>query len=142
MQPKLLLRIAAVLMLMHTIGHMYGALGHSLPPDPKLAAIISGMQTEHFNFMGRSASLGLFFTGYGMTIIFVLLLIAVQLWILSARPSRPIAVILGLYLITQAVIEYIYFFPMAAAISLAAAVLTLLAGGTVHIRRMGTEAVG
>jgi hypothetical protein len=139
MQPKLFLRIAAALMAWHTIGHSFGALGHSIPPNPRLAAVITGMQTEHFDFMGRSASLGLFFSGYGITMIFVLLLITIQLWMLSAKPNKPILFSLGLFLAAQAVTEYIYFFPMAAIVSLLASLLALMAAGTITIKTPKTE---
>lgn len=133
MPPKLSLRIAAALMLLHTIGHTFGALGQTQPPNPKIAAIISGMQTEHFDFMGRSATLGRFFNGYGFIITFMLLLITVQLWLLSTRPVRPFLLTLGIYLIIQAGTEYIYFFPLAALFSLLAGLLTLLATRTSRV---------
>ncbi len=59
--------------------------------------------------------------------IFALLLMTIQLWLLSTRPARPILLALGIYLIIQAGIEYVYFFPLAAIFSFLAGLLTLLA---------------
>jgi hypothetical protein len=126
MQLKLSLRIASAVMLWHSIGHTIGALGQDRAPNPKIAAVISGMHTEHFEFMGRSVTLGMFFNGYGFTMIFVLLLITTQLWFQSTRPSKQILITLAIYLLIQAGIEYVYFFPLAALTSLVAGLLTLL----------------
>ena len=87
MNPKILLRIAAVLMFLHTIGHSFGALNWKNAPDTAVGNLINSMQTTHFEFMGRSATLAGFYEGYGLTMIFVLLLISVVLWLLSNAPS-------------------------------------------------------
>ena len=127
MKPKLLLRIAAALMLLHAIGHSFGALGQNKPPNERVAAVLNGMDTEQFTFMGRLSTIADFYRGYGIILIFVLLLLTIQLWLLSSNPIRSLQLTLGSFLLVQAVAEYIYFFPMAALISLLAAFLTLLA---------------
>ena len=127
MKAKILLRIAAVLMLLHTAGHTMGALTWKEAPNARVAAVINGMQTEHFNFMGRSVSLGSFFDGYGFTNIGVLLLLTILLWLLSTEPNRKFLLLTGLFLLFMGIIELIYFFPLAAIISLLAGICTLLA---------------
>jgi hypothetical protein len=122
MKPKILLRIAAALMLLHTIGHTMGALGSGMPDNPRIGAVLNGMRTEHFDFMGRSATLAQFFDGYGVSLIFVLLFVSVQLWMLAAKPVKQMLVGMGLFLSATAVCEYIYFFPMAALFTLLSAV--------------------
>jgi uncharacterized membrane protein HdeD (DUF308 family) len=111
-------------MLLHTAGHTMGALSWKHAPNSRVAAVISAMQAEHFDFMGKSVSLGSFFEGYSFTMIGVLLLLSVMLWLVSDRKcTLPI----GLFLLFMGVIELIYFFPFAAAFSLLAGIFTLYA---------------
>ncbi len=130
MKPKLLLRLASLVMLLHTIGHTMGALTWDQAPNTALANVIRGMKSEHFDFFGRQVSLGMFFQGYGYSMICVLLLIVATLWISARNPIDTMTQQLLPYLITFlalfAVIEWIYFFPMPAAMSSVAAVLTFL----------------
>lgn len=127
MKAKVLLRIAAVLMLLHTAGHTVGALTWKDAPNARVAAVVAGMQQEHFQFMGRSLTLGSFYEGYGFAMIGVLLLISGLLWLLSATPVRGMILLSGLFLVFMGVIELIYFFPFAAAFSLLAGLLSLIA---------------
>lgn len=129
MKAKLLLRIAAVLMLLHTLGHTIGALTWKEAPNARVGTVITGMEKEHFDFMGRSVSLGAFFDGYGFSMIGVLLLVSILLWILAAEQNRRFILVLGLFLLFLGIIEFVYFFPFAAAFSLLAGISTLLAYG-------------
>ncbi|MDB5144602.1 MAG: hypothetical protein JWQ66_3315 [Mucilaginibacter sp.] len=127
MKAKLLLRIASILMLLHTAGHTIGALTWKEAPNARVATVVAGMQNEHFVFMGKSLTLASFFDGYGFGMIGVLLLVSMLLWILSEEPVRRILLVLGLFLIFLGVNELIYFFPFAAAFSLLAGICTLIA---------------
>lgn len=127
MKAKILLRIGSVIMLLHTLGHTMGALTWKEAPNAAVKQVVDGMLNNRFDFMGRSASIGDFYTGYGYTMIGVLLLIAVLLWLLSTQPSLPVILALGLFLLFMGVIEFIYFFQFAAAFSLLAGIATLLA---------------
>ena len=129
MKAKLLLRIAAVLMLLHTLGHTIGALTGKEAPNARVGTVITGMEKEHFDFMGRSVSLGAFFDGYGFSMIGVLLLVSILLWLFAADPNRRFILVLGLFLLFLGIIEFVYFFPFAAAFSLLAGISTLLAYG-------------
>jgi len=122
MRPKLLLRIAAAIMLFHTIGHTFGALTWQQTSNARVADVIAGMNREQFLFKGRLTSLASFFNGYGIIMIFVLLLISIQLWMLSGNPVKNQRIAMGLFLLALAVSEYIYFFPMAALFTLAASI--------------------
>lgn len=126
MSAKLMLRIAAALMLLHTAGHSLGAFTWDQSPNAKVAVVVQGMKSEHFDFMGKSLTLASFYTGYGYSMIGVLLLVTVVLWILSTNPNRKIANVFGLFLVFLGISELIWFFPFAAAFSLLAAVFTLL----------------
>jgi hypothetical protein len=124
---KLALRIAAILMLLHTAGHTMGALTWKNAPNVRVAAVVTGMENEHFDFMGRSLTLASFFNGYGFIMIGVLLLISILLWLLSSAPVRSMILLLGLFLVFMAIMEFIYFFAFAAAFSLLAGISTLFA---------------
>ena len=127
MRPKLLFRSAAVLMLLHTVGHTLGTLTSSEPPNPRVGLVIKGMETEHFSFMGRTTTLAQTFNGYGVILIFVLLLISVQLWLLAATPNKSMVLTLAVYLLITCCFEYIYFFPFAALFTLLAGIATVFA---------------
>jgi hypothetical protein len=127
MKAKILLRIAAIIMLLHTIGHTIGALTWRDAPNAAVKQVIDGMLNNRFNFMGRLASIGDFYTGYGYSMIGMLLLISVLLWLLSANPNGGIILALGFFLVFLGIIEFIYFFPFAAALSLLAGIATLFA---------------
>jgi hypothetical protein len=124
---KIALRIAAVLMLLHTLGHTIGSLTWKNTPNVRVAAVVTGMENEHFDFMGRSLTLASFFNGYGYSMIGVLLLISVLLWFLSSEPNKRLIAVLGLFLLFLAIIEFIYFFTFAAVFSLLAGISTLFA---------------
>jgi hypothetical protein len=127
MKAKILLRTGSVIMLLHTLGHTIGALTWKEAPNAAVKQVVDGMLNNRFDFMGRSASIGDFYAGYGYTMIGVLLLIAILLWLLSTQPSLPVILALGIFLLFLGVIEFIYFFPFAAAFSLLAGIATLLA---------------
>jgi hypothetical protein len=127
MKPKLLLRIAAILMFLHTIGHTFGALGWKKAPNAAVAGVISGMENNHFDFMGRTTTIASFYEGYGYSMIAVLLFISVLLWLLSAEPVAKLLPLTAVFLLLLAVVEFIYFFAFAAAFSLLAGLCTLFA---------------
>jgi|SRR6185437_6262222 len=138
MKPKLLLRIASAVMLLHAVGHTFGALTWNKAPNEAVADVIRGMVANSFEFMGRRVTLASFYSGYGIALIFVLLLITVLLWLFGGntadrmtRQALPFVIVfLGCFSVT----EWIYFFPTASIMSMVAAVLALL--GYVRLRRL------
>lgn len=108
-----------------------GALTWSDAPSATVAQVVKGMQTVHFEFMGRQVTLALFFDGYGFIMIGVLLLISALLWLFSGDVGNKLfggfAVLLGVFLLAMAVLEYVYFFAFAAAFSALTGVCTLAA---------------
>ncbi|GAA4098854.1 LIC_13387 family protein [Mucilaginibacter panaciglaebae] len=122
MSAKLSLRIAAVLILLHAFGHTFGTLGWKKAPNAQVGNVINDMQNIHFQFMGRQVSFANFYEGYGISMIFVLLLVAALLWHFSySIQAKPIA-FLTIFLLLLAFTEYVYFFSFAAAFSLLAGV--------------------
>jgi hypothetical protein len=127
MKPKLLLRIAAILMFLHTIGHTFGALTWKNAPNAAVGQVIKEMETNHFEFMGRNTNIASFYEGYGYIMIAVLLFISVLLWKLSIEYNRGLIRLVAGFLIILSVIEYICFFPFAAAFSLLAGICAAVA---------------
>jgi len=127
MKPKLLLRIAAILMFLHTIGHTFGALTWKNAPNAAVGQVIKEMETNHFEFMGRNTNIASFYEGYGYIMIAVLLFISVLLWKLSIEYNRGLIRLVAGFLIILSVIEYICFFPFAAAFSLLAGICATVA---------------
>ena len=131
MSRKLPFRIASVIMMLHALGHTMGTLGWKKTTDATKQSVIDQMVTHNFPFMGANHSLADAMDGYGFIGIFDLALVAFLLWITpaiqyeNARVGKWIAVVLGLKLVISGVIEYIYFFPLAAIMSAIAGVLTL-----------------
>jgi hypothetical protein len=134
MKPKILLRIAAILIFIHAILHTYGFNTWKEAPDPVYKTIVDGMTGHTFPFMGAVRSLGNFYEGFGYAGSIALLLIAILLWLVSgetnrsANLSKKIIYTVGIALVAWGIDEIIYFFAFAASITLAAAVLTLLSG--------------
>ena len=134
MKPKILLRIAAALIFIHSILHTYGFGTWKEAPDPVYKTIVDGMTGHKFPFMGAERSLGNFYEGFGYACSIALFMIAIVLWLVSGETSRSanlakkIIYAVGIALVAWGIDELIYFFPFAAAITLTAAILTLLSG--------------
>lgn len=118
------------MMFLHAIGHTIGALTWKKDPDPSIQQVVDDMISHKFIFMGTLRSIGDFYEGYGMTMIFVLLLFAVLLWQLSAisikhpAPAATLLIPISLSLLAIALMEFRYFFLLAAALSLIAGLLS------------------
>jgi len=133
MNPKVLLRIAAILMLLHAIGHTIGALSWKKTPDAAKQAVIESMTAHKFPFMGVERSMAEYYDGYGFACTLALLLITAVLWITSNVTPHSISLVknilfvLSFILLAWGIDELIFFFPFAAAFSLLAFLLTLVA---------------
>jgi len=131
MSSKLLLRVAATMMFLHTIGHSIGALTWKNAPNPAVGQVIRGMEDNHFDFMGKSASLASFFEGYGLTMILVLISITLILWFVSGEAKTPFTTrllgVLAVFLFAMAIVEFVYFFPLPGVLSSIAGICTLVA---------------
>ncbi len=131
--PKILLRIAAVLMLIHGLGHTIGHSGWKNPTDPVQQAVIRQMTGPKFPFMGVMRSMGEYFDGYGYACSIAILLFTLVLWFtsgeLNASPglAKKIMLTMSVCLLAWGIDELIFFFPFAACITLVAFVCTLTA---------------
>ena len=131
MKPKILLRIAAALIFIHSVLHTFGFTTWKQAPDAVYKSVVDGMVSHKFPFMGAVHSLGDFYDGFGYASSIALFLIAVLLWFVSGEQtglSKKIVFVLGVALTAWGVDELIYFFPLAAIMTLISAALTIVAG--------------
>jgi hypothetical protein len=132
MTPKLLLRIAAVLIFIHCFLHTIGFSGWKHPTDPLERQVVEQMTGHKFPFMGASHSLGDYYDGFGYACSIALFLIAAILFIIAAdlpsnvSLSRKIVLVLSIALLVWGVDELIFFFPFAAGITLLACVCSFV----------------
>ena len=126
MKPKLLLRIAAILILIHGVLHTTGFSQWKQDPDPARHEMIKLMTGQRFPFMGTSRNMGEYYDGFGYAGSIALFLIALLLWIVSSELlsnrslAKKVIVVVSLSLMAWATDEFIYFFPFAAGLSLTA----------------------
>ena len=88
MKPKLLLRIASILIFVHSVLHTFGFTTWKQAPDPVYKSIVDGMTGHKFPFMGAMHSLGDYYEGFGYACSIALFLIAIILWFVSGETSH------------------------------------------------------
>jgi hypothetical protein len=134
MKPKLLLRIAAILILLHGVLHTIGFSSWKTAPDPVEQQVIQQMTGHAFPFMGATRSLGNYYDGFGYASSIALVLIAVLLWLVSDELSantglaKKVIMSIAFALLFWAVDECIYFFAFAAGLSFVASICSFWAG--------------
>jgi hypothetical protein len=139
MTTKILLRIASLLMLFHLIGHSFGQNGWKKSNDPVMREVAHWMIGSRFPFMGVSRSMGDYFDGYGYIASVSLAMFVVLLWLISSKVSTAGRVlqseilVLAIALLGLSGLEFLYFFPFAAIITLLAAVLTLISWALIRV---------
>ena len=129
MKAKPILRAAAILIFLHSIGHTMAVLTWKDDPDPKKIEVIKQMTKNKFPFMGTSRSMGEYFEGFGIHGTLSLLLITLILWYVSdvretnKNFNRKIILTVSIILLAWGISELIYFFPFAASFSLISSLL-------------------
>ena len=119
MKPKLLLHIAATLILIHGLLHTWGFSQWKQDPDPAKHEVIKQMTGQKLPFMGTSRNMGEYYDGFGYCGSIALFLIAALLLITASDLSsntalaRKVLITLGIALLFWAIDELIYFFPFA-----------------------------
>jgi hypothetical protein len=128
MKHRFFLRIAAILMLVHFLGHTFGHFQWEKTPDAGAQEVIQVMKAYSFPFMGVERSMADHYVGFSWFVTVTLALCVVWLWILASRPAfdRPLAWTLVVLLLSFGVLELVYFFPFAVGMSWAAAVCVLM----------------
>src|SRR5450432_1148115 len=118
MNPKLLLRIAAIIILLHAFGHTMGIFTWKQTTGPVPQDLIKQMTEQKFSFMGTTASMGAFYEGMGYASTIAMLMVVFILWIVAASadkyPSFSVKILLpvSMFLFLLGLDELVYFFPM------------------------------
>lgn len=131
MSTKILLRIAAIVILLHSLGHTMGALGWQDPNGKIPNEVVRKMQEVPFSFMGKDGStMADFYSGASYCGTLFLLLVASLLWTLSGRKDKPTINLLWMIataIVLLGIIEIVYFFPFAVSFCAVAATLVFVA---------------
>ncbi len=127
MKSKLLYRFASILLLLWAIGHSLGF--RAGDPAWRADALVTSMQSLHFNAQGFDRTYWDFFVGFGFFVSVFLLFAAFLAWQLSGVPPETLARLRGttwalaLSFAALTVLSWKYFFTLALAFSIA---ITLL----------------
>ena len=133
MKSKVLLRIAAGLILIHLLGHSVGHSGWETPEDPRMQEVVTVMKSYQGEFMGATQSMADYYNGYSLMMFVLYGMTIFILWFVSGfvREQPTIAgnilYTVGTSYLIFGIIEFVYFFPFAGSISFLAGVLTLIA---------------
>lgn len=128
MTPKLLIRIAAGLVLFFAFGH---SIGHATRHQAEGAqqTVVQTMQDVKFDFFGNTTSYDGMYNGLSLNLIFTLIAFALVLWFVSnvvdERPKLAMQIVLPIALCVCgfAVTSFLYFFLVPAITCLLASVL-------------------
>lgn len=133
MSSKLLLRIAALLIVVHMLGHVMGHLTWDEPEDPKMEEVVTAMKGYSAEFMGAQKSMADYYEGYSLMIFGIFGMAVALLWmasgiVISDRAiARKMMLPVGIAFLFFGVIEFMYFFPFAAGTSFLAGLLVVVA---------------
>lgn len=133
MRARVWLRIACFFILVHLLGHAVGHASWDKPEDAGMQKVVDAMVGYKSEFMGATRSMGDYYNGYSLILFFVYAMSISILWVASrAQPEALPLVKKILYPMAFAwlafgVIEFMYFFPFAATMSLGAGLLILAA---------------
>jgi len=130
MKPKILLRIASGIILLHAVGHFFGVASLTKDGTDEQNLVIQAMTGHRFPVLGTVHSYADFLNGFGWIGEISLLLTAYLLWltgsVADSQPgiSRKLSAALFVGLLAQSVLEFIYFFPVAYVMTMIATILT------------------
>jgi hypothetical protein len=141
MSAKVLLRIAAIFMLTHSVGHILMCLSWQKGNVP--TEVVQKMQEIKFrNMYNANITMANLYTGASCFGIILVLLIGALLWILSGRKSMDIFAVRVLWTVEIAIIlhvlvELIYYFPIALIFCIPSAIFVLIA--IIRINKLKTQ---
>jgi len=127
MTPTLLYRISAVLLLLFAAGHTFGFLSFQAP-TAEGQAVYDSMNRVQFEVCGSRFSYGWFYRGFGLSITFNILFLAMLAWRLGtlARSDPKAIGLLGWGLcalhVVSAVLSFVYFAAVPAILSVLLAI--------------------
>src|SRR4051812_26776248 len=94
MKASTLYRVAAVLLLLFTVGHTVGFA--SSDPQWGIDALLSSMRSIHFDVMGSNRTYWDFYLGSGFTVALLYLFAAVVAWQLGGLPRETLSRLRGI----------------------------------------------
>ena len=131
MTTTLWLRVSAIIMLVFTLGHTLGGLGHWSPMGEN--AVLEAMRTVRFDAMGASRTYFDFYMGFGWMLSVTMLMEAILLWLLAglarsdAALVRPMVSVIALSAVAGAILSWRFLFPVPALFSLVLVVCLAMA---------------
>ncbi len=130
MNPSLLLKIGAIILLLYATGHTLGAVIFYRPHTPEETAVIDSMKSYHVPMKaGSNRTLWDFYYGFGLAVGILNYVLAGFAWVLAAQAARNVpgagllALILALGCLAQTYLSWRYFFLIPLVMSLAAALV-------------------
>ncbi len=129
---KIALRLGSVIMFLHAVGHTIGIATWKNADSKVPHEVIQSMVDANFDFNGAGGNMAQFYDGLGYASTIALILSSVLLWLVATETDNPrfsvkVLVPITVFLLLLAMDEIIYFFPLAAAFSFVAAVLSVFA---------------
>lgn len=115
MNPRIWLRIAAILTLIHSVLHTIGGVYGAAAPGPQTVAE-TAMKANTFMALGSLRSLWMFYRGMGLSVTVFLTVGAIIFWLLGDLTSvlgaglRPILITFAAGYVAFAVVSWQYFF--------------------------------
>jgi hypothetical protein len=131
MKAKTIAKLALIPILVKVIGHSIGHMGWDTPADPRIMDIVSAMKGYTGEFMGSGYNMAEYYTGYSMMILIVYIITCFMIWFISdlydTHPdiAKRLLMPIGLGYFVFAVVEFRYFFPFAAWMSVLAGVIVI-----------------
>ena len=138
MKPRLALRIASVLTLVHAALHTVGGVFSKPDPGPAQTSV-SAMQSNHFLVMGLTRTYSDFYLGLGLTVSIFLTAEAIVFWLLgnlaksNPQPLRPILAVFLLAYLALAVNSWFNFFMGPVVVEIVIAIFLGLAISTAKV---------
>ena len=123
MTPTLLLRIAAGILALFTVGHSFGGLQKWSPMGDN--EVLRQMTNVHFQTMGVNRSYLDFYVGFGWSLTVAMLLQTVLLWQVASLArvdvarARPMILTFVVATVVSAAIAWRFIFPLPALFSVA-----------------------
>src|SRR3984957_5840243 len=117
MNSKVLLRISAILVVIHAAVHVYTHWQWKVGTDAASAAIVNQLPAAKLSFLGQTHTLADYFNGYAYIVALFLLLVAVLLWALSdisetfPAPGLKLLIPLVIFLVLLFFYTIIFFIP-------------------------------
>ncbi|AOP35705.1 hypothetical protein A0128_18790 [Leptospira tipperaryensis] len=123
MKPKILIRIASILMLIFVLGHSIGHFTRYNTADIRAINTITAMQMTKIPMEGVDKTYDQFYSGMSLNLSVTLLFLATLLWLLSnlveSNPKTVLKLLIPIFfcVFCFSITGFLYFFPVPTLIS-------------------------